>query len=433
MTCEVMLMNLEGVALAADSAVTIMGGRQQRTLNQSGVDKIFVLDETAPVGAMIYGVASFAEFPWKTVFGAFIATAGAKIDGVESCAKALIGFLGALDSNGGAGGLAIPMASEAISFAEYVEGFIDRFYTLMVHRGWDESDGAPSAELSELALSQLREEILFDAEYLIEGIVKPPSKPKGRPKIADPSDRLAAFLGEHLKPRLDRSLKRYFPKGGVAEGVRAGLETLCAQSVVVEWLPPALPVTGLVLAGFGRKSHTPTFVNLHVLGAFGGVLQYRYDKAGGPIAGRQPVVFESYAQDELIVAFRYGAQNAFMATAYDATVLALAHTFEEMLEVVAKKDEALAAEAAVIADRALFQTPAVGLIVAMSEREAHVARTFGPLLDSASIDGLGKHATKLVELSIIEHELTGSGSVGRPISLLKLEKGRCRLEKDGVS
>jgi hypothetical protein len=91
-----------------------------------------------------------------------------------------------------------------------------------------------------------------------------------------------------------------------------------------------------------------------------------------------------------------------MATAYDATVMALAHTFEEMLEVVAKKDEALAAEAAVIADRALFQTPAVGLIVAMSEREAYVARTFGPLLDSASIDGLGKHATKLVELSIID-------------------------------
>jgi len=62
-----------------------------------------------------------------------------------------------------------------------------------------------------------------------------------------------------------------------------------------------------------------------------------------------------------------------------------------------------------------------------------VARTFGPLLDSASIDVLGRHATKLVELSIIEHELTGSGAVGRPISVVKVEKGRCRLEKDGAA
>lgn len=431
MTCEVMLMNLEGVALAADSAVTIIGGRNPRVLSQSGVDKIFVLDETAPVGGMIYGVASFADFPWKTVFGAFTSTAAGKIDGVESCAKALVSFLGALDSNGGVGGLAIPKNAEAASFADYVEGFVDRFYTLMIQRGWDDST-PPPADLPELALAHLRDEILYDAEYVVEGMVKPPARPKGRPKIADPSDRLATFLSEHLKPRMERALKRYFPKGGVPEGVRAGLDTLCAQSVLVEWLPPAIPVTGLVLAGFGKKSHTPTYVNLQILGAFGGVLQYRYEKAGGPVAGRQPVVFESYAQDELIHAFRYGAQYGFISTAYEATLHAFAQSFEDMLELVARKDQALAAEAAAIADKALLQAPAIGMIVAMQERESHVARTFGPLLDSASIDVLGRHATKLVELSIIEHELTGSGSVGRPVSLLRMEKGRCRLEKDGA-
>ena len=59
----------------------------------------------------------------------------------------------------------------------------------------------------------------------------------------------------------------------------------------------------------------------------------------------------------------------------------------------------------------------------MADREAHVARTLGPLLDSASPEGLGRHAAKLVQLSILEHELTGSGVVGRPISVLTMEKG----------
>ena len=200
--------------------------------------------------------------------------------------------------------------------------------------------------------------------------------------------------------------------------------------MLTDWLPPAAWYTGLVIAGFGRKDFTPFFVNLHILGAFGGVVKHRFEKTGAPIAGRAPVVFESYAQNELIVAFKSGAQQRFMQIAYHATVAGLVQTFGEMLDLVGKKDAVLAKDAAKIAQRALTQVPAIAFGHAVADRETFIARTLGPLLDSASLDTLGRHAAKLVQLSILEHELTGSGAVGRPVSILKMEKGKCRLEKD---
>jgi hypothetical protein len=423
-----MLMNLEGVALAADSAVTMQGGGRVRPISQSGVDKIFVLDDASPVGAMVYGLATFDEFPWKTVLQAFSAQANGRFDGVQDCSGKLTRFLAELDGEGSAG-LKVPAAAEVDSFRQYVLGFVDRYYVLVVQRA-DEAQGPLPASVFELALSQLRDEILEDADYVAEQIVKPPSARVKRAVIGKPTERLSEFLGRHLDTALSRSLKRYFGASVPPDEVREGLARLCAQSVLVDWLPPAAWHTGLVLAGFGRRDFVPFYVNLHIQGAFAGVLQHRYEKVGAPIAGRSPVVFESYAQDELIVAFKSGAQQRFMALAYMAAVAGLAQTFGDMLEVVARKDQALAREAAIIADRALFQVPAIAFEHAMADREAHVARTLGPLLDSASVEVLGRHASKLVQLSILEHELTGSGMVGRPISVLKMEKGKCRLEKD---
>ena len=180
------------------------------------------------------------------------------------------------------------------------------------------------------------------------------------------------------------------------------------------------------------KDYTPFFVNLHIQGAFGRGGAAPLEKAGAPIAGRTPVVFESYAQDELIQAFKSGAQHRFTALAYMASVAGLTQTFNDMLTVAARKDPALARELAVIANRAVYAAPAIAIEHAVADREAHVARTFGPLLISASPEGLGRHAAKLVQLSILEHELTGSGVVGRPISVMTMEKGRCRLERDAV-
>lgn len=63
MTAEVCVMNRLGVALAADSAVTLA----QRDKIYTSAEKLFVLSENSPVGIMIYGNADFLSVPWETI------------------------------------------------------------------------------------------------------------------------------------------------------------------------------------------------------------------------------------------------------------------------------------------------------------------------------------------------------------------------------
>ncbi|OFD61467.1 hypothetical protein [Bacillus mycoides] len=63
MTAEICIMNKLGVAMAADSAVTL--GNTNKTYNSA--NKLFALSKTEPVGIMIYGTATFMGIPWETL------------------------------------------------------------------------------------------------------------------------------------------------------------------------------------------------------------------------------------------------------------------------------------------------------------------------------------------------------------------------------
>ena len=62
MTAEVAIMNVNGVAMAADSAVTLGHGKVYNTS-----DKLFALSKYHPVGIMIYNNAEIMGIGWETV------------------------------------------------------------------------------------------------------------------------------------------------------------------------------------------------------------------------------------------------------------------------------------------------------------------------------------------------------------------------------
>jgi hypothetical protein len=65
MTAEIVVINKEAIALAADSAVTasIYGGQKIFTT----ADKIFKLVKNKPVGIMLYNSSQFLGIPWETI------------------------------------------------------------------------------------------------------------------------------------------------------------------------------------------------------------------------------------------------------------------------------------------------------------------------------------------------------------------------------
>jgi len=90
-TAEIAVLNRMGIALAADSAVTI-GGTQNKIY--SSVDKLFQLSDSAPVGIMVYGSADIAFMPWEVIIKAYRSTLGrARYDVLDGYADNFIDYL----------------------------------------------------------------------------------------------------------------------------------------------------------------------------------------------------------------------------------------------------------------------------------------------------------------------------------------------------
>lgn len=65
MTAEIGILNRQGVALAADSAVTLGLNGKQKVLNSA--NKLFNLIKGHPVGLMVYGNGDFLGIPWEVI------------------------------------------------------------------------------------------------------------------------------------------------------------------------------------------------------------------------------------------------------------------------------------------------------------------------------------------------------------------------------
>ena len=66
MTAEIAIMNLQAIALAADSAVTVSTRGGGSKIFQAA-NKIFALSPQAPIGILVYGAAEYMGIPWETL------------------------------------------------------------------------------------------------------------------------------------------------------------------------------------------------------------------------------------------------------------------------------------------------------------------------------------------------------------------------------
>lgn len=90
MTCEVIVMNQRGIALAADSAVTLGDGRKI----YHSAEKLFPLGASSSVGIMTYGNADFMGMPWELIIKAYAQKLGdGKFGKLEQYAGDFLAFV----------------------------------------------------------------------------------------------------------------------------------------------------------------------------------------------------------------------------------------------------------------------------------------------------------------------------------------------------
>jgi len=89
MSCEVAVMNKRGVALAADSVVTVGPAKVYQT-----AEKLFQLSFDEPVAVMTYGIADMMGVPWETVFKTYRRKLGSRhFDHLEQYGEDFLRYL----------------------------------------------------------------------------------------------------------------------------------------------------------------------------------------------------------------------------------------------------------------------------------------------------------------------------------------------------
>ncbi|WP_040309210.1 hypothetical protein [Asticcacaulis biprosthecium] len=410
MTSEVLLMNLEAVALGADSAVTILDTSSGHSVSQGGIEKIHILNEAGPVAAMVYGGGDFAGLPWSSVVSQFRGARPGRRGPVKDQAQDLIRFLAGEEVKG-------DDKAEQISFARYMLSFVLDYGDRLKTFGWEEGKSV-SLETASQALARLTEDVMFagrDAK----------GQPVGRALLPD-SPRLTPFLQQHLGPFLEHFLGQMLNGAAFPEKQVAALRDLATASVLVEWLPAraGMFLTGLVIAGFDGAGSTPAMVHFEFLGSFGGVLKSGPVGALAPKPRTNPIIAATFAQDDMTRAFMYGATPAYE---YVSQMVSASYIYRELsaaLGETAKGNAAIAKALAGRLDSLAFVAPQLGGGVARQARNEQATRKLWPLLEAANAGILAGYAAKFMELPVVEHELMRDEGVSRPIRILAMEPGR---------
>lgn len=296
MTSEVVLMNRQAVAMAADSAVTISGHQYIKTYQS--VDKLFPLVDGQPVAVMIYNNAEIMSTPWETVISLYReALRGQSLDRVEDYAEDFMNFIS------GNPDLFPPehQDTEFFKMVATVFSVVAEDFDGQVRRFQETNGGRVRDHLSsifEYVVGQLHE----DYQRYPDETQRPDLGcfPKG---MGEQVRRRYAGEIDQLIASLVASLKNEYGQLSVSEATTARLRDISVFAVTRDAFFENY--TGVVFAGFGAREKFPAMRSYLTSSVVLGILKRKNDRVADMTADGGPVV-QPFAQDRMIKTFLTG-------------------------------------------------------------------------------------------------------------------------------
>ena len=395
MTSEVVVMNRMGVALAADSAVTLEMGDSSK-VRDSAV-KLFMLSKYRPVGVMVYNNAQLLGVPLETIIKLFRRKLGRQpFDTLREYGEELIRFL---DGNA-------ELFPEAVQNRYLLQALGTEFQRIgeqveeeIIARGLfgeGATDAAEEAIENRLEFWRGQE----DAEYF--------------------RDVSAVDVVGRISGEVHEVVNRATLHWGVGAEATKNLYEIGKQLVAKDHFPPDV-FSGLVIAGFGEAEHFPAVLKLQLGGVYDGRLKIRTPSLV-QVSDEIPSYITAFAYTNMVDAFLHGISPRVRAHVEDATTFV-----REMpplaLDVVAGLDPAEKAKA-VGAVRRASQAKAAEfagkVLQGTNERSQEIARAVGTL----TIGELARVASTLVGLSSFEQQMSlARETVGGPVDVAVISKG----------
>ncbi len=291
MTAEIVVMNREAVALAADSAVTSQVKLAPKV--SFSANKLFALSPYQPVGVMVYGSAFFMGVPWETIIKVYRRTSSPPrgFDTLEEYARDFISFL-CYDN------LQLPPYAEENYIRDFVKVLLLRIrqeISQEIKTAIDEGGGS-----DESLVSNITEEVISRHYWAYRQLnhVLPLDESRAilrkyRSSIEDAINDLSRDFD--LSPELRRTLRRGIPYAFAREF----LEDI---------------YTGVVIAGVGEGELLPTvkaykvegIISFRQRGEQKEVLKHRTDDDGALGGAEAMASVIPYAQSEMVHRFMDG-------------------------------------------------------------------------------------------------------------------------------
>ena len=291
MTAEIVIMNKEAVALAADSAVTSRLAIGQKIFTSANKYS-FTLSDCHPVGILIYNNAALMEIPWETIIELFRnELAKKKFDKLEEYADYFISFIE--NKNG--------LFPEEIQ-KRYLFSFLYGYFIAMKN------------EMEQKVESVIKEHGSINdkmIEQVVAGVIESHLNKWVETKPEPPTSISLDASKETMDQEsaiLEEAIKKAFQKLPISK--KAFNQILeCAIQLNSKAINNDM-MSGVVITGFGDKELFPSLKSFIVEGVANNKLKYRVEHAGHIDFNKRGWV-TAFAQREMVVRFMEGVDPAY--------------------------------------------------------------------------------------------------------------------------
>jgi hypothetical protein len=285
MTTEVAVLNRLGVALAADSAVTISGGGAQKVFDTG--DKLFELCTRGndPVGIMINGNMDLFGIPWEILIKAFRDQKRPEATRtMRDWLQCLLDFVSSHQS--------ITPAQEEAFVEAFIADEVRAVQSLTLEKFREVPEGSLPSEFISAAVAERR--VLYETA-----------------KIADSlndlaSDEVKARYGAQIRSTIGQSLAWLDPRDDELDL----LTDIILKALTASERSEAS--TGIIVAGFCKDDLFPSMAMADVDGGVCGRIRYTHGENFSVDRVDNPAKVISFAQTDVVDRILSGADNRFI-------------------------------------------------------------------------------------------------------------------------
>jgi len=283
MTAEIAIINKEAIALASDSAVTMIGKENQKIFTPA--NKLFTLSKYHPVGIMIYGSAIFMDVPWETIIKVFRNNLNRKkFNTLKEYANAFIELL----DNGN------PLFPDSLQ-DDYFHASIHAYFELIKNAIIKKVESIINEEHE--ITKQTTKKIVSD---IIKGHYEKWEKVDNIPSIPKSFNKNVI---EKYEKTIAKEIKEVFEELPISKVHINQLKEIAGN--LFSKFPEGIEkggISGAVIAGFGEKDIFPSLESFHLEGIVYNKLKYK-NHISQKIDFQTTASLIPFAQSEMVAIF----------------------------------------------------------------------------------------------------------------------------------